>query len=149
MSGVLLELLPKRVFTFSTIAVGTSEAVTVAEHIDVSEYTDCILGVRSHAADFSGGTIVVQLFWDGATEDDPTLTFRSSAPPISFDVSNSNLIPRYRTKGVYARGRYAALVVMGSRTSSNPLTVTLSAEMALRRPPDNGFDVARLFDVGA
>jgi hypothetical protein len=136
MAGEIIKILPKRLFNFSGLAVGSTQVVTVAERVDISRYIDCMVALRSHGTDLSGGTITFDVYGDGYTLTDPSLTFRTSAPLFAsitvpgFPAST----PQLRTFGGTARGEFAALQVTATRTAPNPLLATISIDLILREP---------------
>src|SRR5713101_3873802 len=137
MAGVMLKIVPKRVFDFGNIGpTPATQVMTVAERIDISQYIDCMVALRVHAADTSGGTITFDLLGDGFTNEDPTLVFQTSSPlfsSLSISANNVVLLPY----GGTVRGQYAAIRVSGNRTSANPLNATVSLDLVLRTPDNS------------
>ena len=134
MAGVVLPVLQKRVFDFGHIPVGSAMVVTVAEHLDISQYTDCVLEVRTHESTLSGGQIAVDLFGDGFTKDDPSLTFLTQSALIS-EITAPDAVGLKTSAGT-AFGHFATLVIRGVRTSISPLNAALSVDLILRTPDD-------------
>lgn len=137
MSGIVVDLVPKRVFSFDTLSVGQSQAITVLERIDVSQFTDGTVVLRVHTASASGGTITFDLLAEGETDDDPALSFLGAspfftAPPI--DSTFNATTPTMRAYGGTVRGHYATLRVTGSRTGASALNATVSVALSLRSP---------------
>ncbi len=72
MSGIILTVLPPTTYTFSSLqGASATQFLTLAEHIDVSQFESGILQVRLHAATNTQDTINVAVLPDGYTPDDP------------------------------------------------------------------------------
>jgi hypothetical protein len=108
----------------------------VVERIDVSQFIDAVLVLRTHAANLTGGVIQVFLSADGFTEDDPDLIFVPATPLISLNVTSP--APQLSTQLTTIRGHYATLGILGQRNSANPLSATVSVDLVLRNPDDRG-----------
>jgi len=134
MAGILLPLVPKRVFDFSTLQQMTKQTVVIAERIDISQYVDGIIALRVHDAVLTGGTISVDLFGDGYCHEDPTQLFLTSSPFFaSVPVAAA---PTLLTYGGTILGTYASLQISGNLTSAAALTATVSLDLILRTPDD-------------
>lgn len=136
MAGVLVNVVPKRVFDFTNVSSGFTESLYVAERIDVSQHADAIVVLRVHSVTATGGTITFDLFGDGFTEEDPGLLFRTGSALFSSTQITSSMGsgPAFAAYGGTARGHYAALRISGSRTASSTLTATVSVDLCLRSP---------------
>jgi hypothetical protein len=140
MASLLLNILPKRVFDFSNTLVGEEQIVTLAERVDISQYCGGITIVRTHAADLSGGSILVQTVADGYTQDDPTASFQFASGnfslPVSISSEDVSTVPVVQASGSLGGtglgGQYAAVVLTASRTDPAPLIATLSVDLLLR-----------------
>jgi hypothetical protein len=132
MSGVRLQLVPKRFYDFGTLQLSQAQTLFVVERIDVSQYIDAVLVLRTHAVNLTGGTIQVFLSADGFTEDDPDLVFVPTTPLISLNVTSP--APQLSTQLATVRGHYAVLGIVGQRTSNFALNATVSMDLILRNP---------------
>ena len=139
MAGSRLPIIPKRQFDFSNLAVGTTQTLIVQERFDISQYIDCMIALRVHSFALpSGNTLRFDVFGDGYTRDDPTLTFRTAVPlftstslPI-FSTDPQNLT----TYGGTIRGHYAQVVATATKTQPGALAATVSLDMILRTPDE-------------
>jgi len=131
-TGALIRVLPKRVFDFSNLIVGTTMVFDVLERIDLSSAIDCMVAVRVHAATLSGGSITFDLVGDGHSEEDPGVGFATASP-----LFTATAIPAavgLATYGGTVRTEFAKLLVSGNRTSASALLATVSIDLALRSP---------------
>jgi hypothetical protein len=142
MSGVLVNILPKRTFDFSNVASGSSQKYTIAERIDISQYVDATLILRIHSAVASGGTIAFEVYGDGFTAEDPSLKFATpvALAAVGTTISSTVVAPALQTAGnstgVNLSGRFALFRVTASRTSASNLNATVSADLLLKSPDD-------------
>jgi hypothetical protein len=136
MSGLVLGVLGKRAFDFSTLAVGASQAYFVEERIDVSQYTECTVLLHVHDATMTGGTITFDVYGEGHSAEDPSLSFRTASSlfaSVAISSSGTGLLKF----GGPTRGEYVALRVQGSRASALPVKATVSVELVLKTPSDS------------
>jgi hypothetical protein len=136
MAGTLIKLVQKRVFDFSNSVSATSPSLALVERIDISQFIDCMLAVRIHAATVTTGQISFDLVGDGYTEDDPSLLFRTTPLFTSTAISASGI--NFVTYGGTIMGHYAALVANVTKTVAGTLAVTASIDAVLRSPDDDG-----------
>jgi hypothetical protein len=135
MAGSLLKLVSLRVFDFGTLAVGAQQTFALVERIDISQHIDGILQVRAHpGTDTTGGTIRFDLYGDGFTRDDPTLTFRTSAPLFTAIALSS--VANGLSYGGSISGHCAALTIVGNRTGAGLLLARVTVDLVLRCPDD-------------
>jgi len=138
MAGVVLNVIPKRVFDFTNFAVGSTPSYTVVQRIDVSQYTDGVLEVRFHVNNIPGGnTVSVNIFGDGYTDEDPASQF-TTLTPLFAGLSVSGPQQAFiGTSGGTVYGHYAVIVVSATMASAITTAVTLSADLVLRSPDDS------------
>lgn len=137
MSGLLLNLIPKRTYDFSALISGNSETLFIAERIDASQHSNSSLIVRVHTASCAGGTITFNTFKDGFTTDDPATKFfaATGAPPLT--INNSTVAPTLlAVTGNAFVGHYVALSIVGSRTTVGSISATVSVDLCLRSADD-------------
>jgi hypothetical protein len=131
MAGIRMNVIPKRVFDFSNIAVGATQDLIVAERIDVSAYVDCMAALRVHSIDRSGGLLGFQLWLDGYSEDEPGRSFQNL---IFGHLPIGTTAPFLMTLGGSGLGEFLAVHAFGNRTSAAPLVATVSLDLILRCP---------------
>lgn len=135
MAGAMIELLPKRVFDFGGLIPPSTQQLTVAERIDVSQFTDGIVILRVHSVNAAGGTITFDLLGDGETDEDPSIAFFANSPYFTATAIDSTFTaPTMRAYGGTVRGHYAELRITGNRTSGSPLNAAVSVALCLRSP---------------
>lgn len=148
MAGLLLNLIPKRVFDFGALQNGSSQSLVIAEQINILQYCDGVLIIRVHNASLTAGQIVMELLPDGHTDDDSLIFVGSQgyfSAPIVLDSSTQagSMVAIGSVNGALG-GQYAMLVVTGIKMSaSSNLAATLSVDLLLRSPEDVDGIVAR------
>ena len=79
-SGVTIRLLPVTTYTFTGLGTGKSVNLILAQHIDVTTFTEAHFLFRYHAATVvAAGSLQAGVFADGWDFQDPTTSFFSSA----------------------------------------------------------------------
>lgn len=137
MAGLVIRALPKRLFDFGNAALGSIPQVIVKERIDISQYIDCMVALRVHAATLAAGnSISFDVFGDGLTTEDPGLIFRTSNAlfPSSPITSSGTALLTY---GGTVRGQYATLLVSGTKSVAGSITATVSIDLVLRNPDNS------------
>jgi hypothetical protein len=133
MAGRLISILPKSVYDFSGSTVGSIQKLVLAERVDISQYIDCVLAVRVHSLTQGGSNnLLLDVFGDGYTDDDPSLTFVATA--AFFPSSFLNTAPGLVTYGGTARGHFARLILTAVHGTAGIFSITLSADLVLRSP---------------
>jgi hypothetical protein len=133
MAGLLIPILKKRTYVFTGLAAGTSQRIAVAERIDVSQYIDCMVAVRTHVSALDAG-VTLDVYGDGHTEDDPGLSFLTSTPLF---VAQSLTIEKFTLAyGGTVRGQYISLFLNVNKATSGFSMLTISADIVLRSPDD-------------
>jgi len=142
MAAQLLQLLPKRTLDFSNSSTGALQKIILLERIDISQYIDGMMGVRVHAANLgASNTMLVELYGDGFTENDPTLNFSTLSPLFTGVTVSGSTAPGLQTAGGSVRGKYAQLVATLNKAISGQAASTISVELALRCPDEAPSDV--------
>lgn len=135
MAGIVIRLVPKRLFDFGTLTPGVPFSMILASRIDVSQYIDAILAVRIHSGINVPAAMSFTLVQEGFTPDDPTLFFTT---PSSFIVQvplpSGDPWPALATSGSTCRGQYAALTIGSPAGGGGPLNLTASVDLILRSP---------------
>ena len=138
MAGVVLNVLPKRIFDFGNYSSGRSRCFAIAERIDISQYIDTVLIVRVHALSIADGTITFSVLPDGFSEEDPGVEFLDDTElfaPVT--LTSATPAPTLLVHGGIASGQYASIIIKGLQgTSLAALTATVSLDLWLRSPED-------------
>jgi hypothetical protein len=145
MAGLLINLVPKRVFDFGPLITGQVQSLVLAERINILQYCDGILVVRVHSVSLDGGNMALQLLPDGYTSRDPQI-FQGAAgsyysPGIIISGGPSffaGMVLCGASVAGQLHGEYAMLVIQAARTIDPPapVTATLSIDLVLRSPDD-------------
>lgn len=136
MAGKLIRILPKRSYDFAGVAVGTEQDFIIADRIDISQWTECTLAVRTNGGVFGSPNLVaLDLYGCGYTSDDPSLDFRTISPLfMGSDGDSAFAQVGLVTYGGKVSGHYAALVMRVIRGATGPFSITMSADLILRSP---------------
>ena len=140
MAGILLNIVPKRVFDFSSVrAYNFTQTLTVVERLDISQDIDAVLILRVHALINLGtpqNLIVFSLYPDGFTEDDPGMQFVGTSFGASITVNDA--AATLYTSASTVRGHYARLLLantLGDSSGTNAI-ITASVDLCLGSPDD-------------
>jgi len=133
MAGILIPILPKRSFDFSSTTVGTAQHLVLVERIDISQYIDGILAVRVHSLTLNGADILeLDLFGDGYSGQDPSMDFVTTSNLFPDMLLNS--APGLFTYGGTVLGQFVRLVLSAFHATAGTMSATLSADLVLRSP---------------
>lgn len=128
MAGMIIPLFTKREFSFSA-----DTTVPVVKVVDVSQYTEGSLIVRTHDATISAGSIVVRARTTAPCAEDPSQDFIDT----SSDVATVTLTTTAST-GELGRGSLSSnfggflrIEVEGNYTSGT-LDATISADLVVK-----------------
>jgi hypothetical protein len=122
MAGVVMRIVPKRTLDFTSLAISQSEEIILAQNIDVSQWREVSLMVRTHTNSFSGGlgTIDIYAYMEGRTSEDPGLLFATTAALGTVTINSSTTAPAYSVNTLGANlGSMIKIAAKGTRTSSN------------------------------
>jgi hypothetical protein len=138
MAGTILQVVPKRVFDFGGLSTGGTQKLIVEQRIDISQYIDCMVALRVHAANVASGTTInFDVFGDGFTEEDPGVPFMTSSPLVSAQsITGSTGAQTLLTYGSTVRGHYAAVVATVNKVVAGTANATVSLDLVLRCPDD-------------
>jgi len=139
MAGTIYKAVQKRVFDFSNTQSPSPPQFIVVERIDISQYIDCMLAVRVHAATVTTGQVNFDLLADGYTDEDSGLAFRTAFANITSPAINASG-SQFLTYGGTVRGHYATLVATVTKNAAGTLSVTASIDLVLRSPDDDFID---------
>jgi len=134
MAGILIPILPKRAFDFSSISTGTLHYFVLVERIDISQYIDGILAVRVHSVTLGAvDSFHLYLFGDGHTGQDPSMDFVTASTLFDCSAYLSSA-PGLFTYGGTVLGQLARLVLVAYHNAAGTFSITLSADLILRSP---------------
>ena len=140
MAGQRINLVPKRMFDFSSLAMSTQISITLAEQIDVLQYCDAIVVTRVHAASLAGGDLTVQLQPDGHVDGDSSLYAIQGLSyfgyPITLNSSVNAGAAMVAGNVDPLHGQFAKLIMTASKYTAANLSATLSIDLLLRSPED-------------
>src|SRR5438552_13791562 len=84
MAGMVIRVIPKRTLDFSSVSSGSGQAeeIVLAQGIDISQWREVTMAVRTHANSFSGaiGQIDINAYLEGRTTEDPGILFAQTTP---------------------------------------------------------------------
>src|SRR5688572_21593077 len=97
MSGMVMRVMRKRTLDFSAVMSGQAQDIVIAQGIDVSEWREAALMVRTHVNSFTGATgkieILAQL--EGRTDEDPGILFATTSFFGVVTIDNTVTAPAY------------------------------------------------------
>jgi hypothetical protein len=126
-----------RQYDCSGLAVGTSQQITVAERIDVSEFIDCMLVVRVHSVALAASnSMVVDVYGDGHSEEDSGLQFVTSSPLFTSQALSALTTPYMLSYGGTVRGEFVSVVLTATKVSASSCRATISVDLILRSPDE-------------
>jgi len=139
MAGLLVNAVPKRVVDFSSFFTGFNSQYTLLERIDISQYVDCMVGLRIHAINIASGSVInFDVYGDGYTDDDPGLIFRSGSPLFTSPAIGAGFpAPAFFTYGGTVHGHYLSVVANAGKFVAGACSATISIDLALRSPDDS------------
>src|SRR6185503_13510277 len=101
------------------------------ERIDISQYTECMVSLRVHSGDLSGGGIQFGVTAEGYTGEDPGRRFGTGVELFTgLPVTSGG--PTLLTYGGAAPGQYVLVFVFAQRFVAAPLRATVPSETAAR-----------------
>jgi hypothetical protein len=130
-SGLSMRIVPRSNYSFTALTATTgAAAVQLAQHIDVSVFTEADLMVRYHTGTTvpTGATLLVGAVSDGYDFEDPANYFLppgtlTSASPGTIQITSSTTYPFYGVTSLGLGGSTSAATPMG-RLISIALFVT-------------------------
>jgi hypothetical protein len=139
MAGTVLRVMPKRTLDFTSVSSGMTEEIVVAQGIDISQWREVSLMVRTHANTIPGtgmGYIYINAYLEGRTSEDPGILFAAATPVNSVTISGSTVAPAYSVVPCTnsPAGSMMKITAMGSRpsSSSNLLRADISVDLSLK-----------------
>lgn len=143
MAGTILRVIPKRTLDFTSVSSGTGQAeeIVLAQGIDISQWREVTMVVRTHANSFSGniGTIDINAYLEGRTPEDPGILFAQSTVAGG---TGTVQITSSTSAGTYAlancgtnTGGMIKIAAKGTRSSStgaNAIKADVSIDLSLK-----------------
>jgi hypothetical protein len=141
MSGSIIPIVGKRTIDFGGLGLGNTQAVILADRVELVHWQELTLLVKVHAhslAASSAGTISIQALPCSWTDDDPGASFVCSAgsgPPVVIDANT--LSPDFksgfmRTTGPNSVGEMVRIVALGQRVQGGAFNATVSVELSAK-----------------
>jgi hypothetical protein len=117
-------VIPKRTLDFTSVSSGTGQAeeIVLAQSLDVSEWREVSLMVRTHSTSFGGaiGQIDIYAYLEGRTPEDPGILFATTAPLGTVTINSATVAPSYTVNTIGANtGALVKIAAKGTRTGSN------------------------------
>jgi hypothetical protein len=123
MAGTVIRVIPKRTLDFSSVTSGSGQAeeIVLAQGIDISQWREVAMMVRTHANSFSGaiGTIDINAYLEGRTPEDPGILFAGSAAAGTYQITSSTSAGSYAVATCGSNtGAMLKITAKGTRTGS-------------------------------
>ena len=136
MAGTVIRVIPKRTLDFSSVTSGQSEEIILAQGIDVSEWREITLMVRTHATTFSGaiGNIQVYALLEGRTNEDPGILFVTTTALGTVTIDSTTVAPAYSVNGIPSNaGSMIKIAAKGTRTAAGTsIKADVSIDLSLK-----------------
>jgi hypothetical protein len=138
MAGAVIRVVPKRTLDFTPVAIGGTEEIVLAQGLDISQWREVSLMVRTHANSFTAnlGTIDIYAYVEGRTSEDPGLLFAATTPLGTVTINSSTTAPSYSIGSCGSNtGAMLKIVAKGTRTSStgvNAMKADVSIDLSLK-----------------
>src|SRR5262249_19941928 len=132
MAGQVIRVIPKRTLDFTSVSSGSGQAeeIVLAQGIDISNWREVSMMVRTHSTGFGGniGQIDIYAYMEGRTPEDPGILFATTAPLGTVTINSSTVAPAYSVTSVGSNlGAMVKIAAKGTRTSSNGSNTILAA----------------------
>jgi len=140
MAGTAVRVIPKRTLDFSQVASGSGAAqeIVLAQGIDISEWREVSLMVRTHSNSFGGnvGQIDIYAYAEGRTDEDPGVLFTSTTPLGTVTITSVTSAGSYNVNSLGANlGSMIKIAAKGTRTdslSTNAITASVSIDLSFK-----------------
>jgi hypothetical protein len=132
--------MPKRTLDFTAVSSGSGQAqeIVIAQGIDVSDWREVSLMVRTHSTSFGGsiGQIDVYALLEGRTAEDPGILFTTTAALGTVTINSGTVAPSYSVTSLGTNvGALVKIAAKGTRTSSlgaNTIRADVSIDLSLK-----------------
>jgi hypothetical protein len=140
MAGTILRVIPKRTLDFTAVSSGSTQAeeIILAQNLDVSEWREVSLMVRTHSTSFGGniGQIDIYAYLEGRTPEDPGILFATTSPLGTVTINSSTAAPAYAVNSIGTNaGALVKVAAKGTRTGStgtNLIKADISIDLSLK-----------------
>jgi hypothetical protein len=136
MPGTIRRIIPKRTLDFSSLRAGTTEEIVLAQGVNVSEWREVTLQIRTHSNSISGsgGQIDISVYADGRTSNDPGILFASSPAVKVMSITSTTTGPSYQLGDCGSPlGALLMVTAKGTKTSSTAaLAAAISVDLSLK-----------------
>ena len=141
MAGTVVRVMPKRTLDFTAVSSGIPQAeeIVIAQGIDISQWREVSMMVRTHANYFPGaiGEIDINAYLEGRTSEDPGILFASASPVATVAITNATSAPAYSvvTCTSTPAGGMLKISAKGTRTSStgtNLIKADVSIDLSMK-----------------
>lgn len=137
MSGIVVEVTPKRSFNFDDLDQNTTQTLTIAERIDVSQWPIGYLMVNVFSAAISStSTITVSVQPDGFTTEDPSVSFIDpTVANAEIDLGSATVTGDFETEDFSGTwGSVIAVTITATRASgdTNPLNADIQVRLSMK-----------------
>lgn len=141
MAGTVIRVMPKRTLDFTSVSSGSGQAqeIVIAQGIDISDWREVSMMVRTHSISFAGaaiGSIQINAYLEGRTSEDPSILFASASVAAQVIIDSSTVAPAYSVVGLASNaGAMLKIAAKGTRTSStglNTIKADVSVDLSLK-----------------
>jgi hypothetical protein len=138
MPGTVLKVIPKTKYDFGSQALGTSQTLTVARHLDCANYRELTLVVRVHSCTTTDtGQISVIVVAEAPTTEDPAFdTVVAGSHVASLSFTSTPAAPKLMLAISSSIPSGSKVVVQVSCSTSTgvggPNNATISADLVLK-----------------
>ena len=142
MDGEIIQVVPKRNLDFTTLGVGDTQQVVLADRVDIVQWREVtmMVMVHNHSLANGAGTINIWATPESRSAEDPGLTFLYTSVTPGTLIDGSKPSPTYLTKalagfnagfgGVINFGDMLRVMATGSRVAAGAITATISVNIS-------------------
>jgi hypothetical protein len=130
--------MPKRTLDFTSVTNGSNEEIIVAQGIDISQWREVSLMVRTHVNSIvsSVGQIDIYAYLEGRTSEDPGLLFATASALGTITINAATTAPSYTVNSIGSNsGGMLKIAAKGTRvasTGANTLKADISIDLSLK-----------------
>lgn len=140
MAGMVLRVIPKRTLDFSSVSSGSGQAqeIVLAQGIDISQWREVSLMVRTHVNSFSGaiGNIQIYAYSEGRTAEDPGVLFTTTTAQGTVTIDQTVVAGSYSVNALPSNfGSMIKIAAKGTRTNSttgNFIKADVSIDLSMK-----------------
>jgi hypothetical protein len=135
-----MRVVPKRTLDFTSVSSGPNnvQEVVLAQGIDVSDWREISLMVRTHSNSITNsvGNIQIYAYLEGRTQEDPGILFATTTPQGTYTITASTPQQEYAVNALNANaGAMIKIVAKGTRVHSltgNTIKADVSVDLSLK-----------------